>query len=89
MKRWTRKQQALVEQWLAVPVGTAVIVTKDDGSEVFTGTRSGPQFLGGHTAVIWLDGIAGCYALERVQKLDPSSLSVQQLAAARAAGVLS
>ena len=50
---------ALVEKWKDVPEGTAVIVTKEDGSEFHTKTRSIPWMLGsssqhpGHTAVIW------------------------------------
>jgi len=49
------------------PVGTDVIVTKDDGSEVATKTRSSAEILSGHTPVIWLQGIRGCYILERVR----------------------
>lgn len=68
------KQQALVSVWEGTPEGTDVVVTKDDGSEVRTKTRSAPWLLGtssrgpGHTAVIMLEGISGCYSLERVRK---------------------
>jgi hypothetical protein len=48
------------------PVGTPVVVTKDDGSEVRTKTRSAPWMLCG-TAVILLEGISGGYALCRVR----------------------
>lgn len=61
-------QKRLVEKWKDVPEGTPVIVTKDDKSEVHTKTRSIPWLLGGHTAVIMLDGISGGYSLERVRK---------------------
>jgi hypothetical protein len=47
-------------------VGTAVIVQRDDGTLQKTKTRSAAQILSGHSAVIWLQGISGCYALERV-----------------------
>lgn len=57
-----------VRQWNeAHAVGTIVVVRKDDGSKVTTRTRSEAWVLGGHSAVVQLEGIAGCYALERVQ----------------------
>jgi hypothetical protein len=65
---------ALVEKWKDVPEGTPVIVTKDDGSEFHTKTRSIPWMLGassqhlGHTAVIMVEGISGGYGLWRVRK---------------------
>lgn len=66
------KQRKLVDQWNAQhPAGTAVTVRKDDGSEIQTKTRSEAAMLGGHTAVIWLDGMSGCYLLERVTLLAP------------------
>lgn len=64
---------ALVEEWKSVPEGTPVIVTKDDGTEVKTKTRSIPWMLGassrdpGHTAVIMVEGISGGYGLWRVR----------------------
>jgi len=48
------------------PVGQSVTVRMDDGSGRSTTTRSEAQVLSGHSAVIWLDGIAGCYLLDRV-----------------------
>lgn len=65
---------ALLEKWKDVPEGTPVIVTKDDGSEFHTKTRSCPWMLGassrdpGHTAVILVEGISGGYGLWRVRK---------------------
>lgn len=62
-------------RWNAAnPVGTAVTVRMDSGELRETTTRSEAQILGaepskgyiGHTAVIWLDGISGCYLLDRV-----------------------
>jgi hypothetical protein len=46
--------------------GIAVKVKKDNGVEAFTVTTSKAWMLGGHTPVIMLRGISGCYALERV-----------------------
>jgi hypothetical protein len=74
------KQQALqlelVGRWNAThAVGCAVTVELDSGKIVATRTRSQAQMLGaepsrndpGHTAVIWLEGITGCYCLNRVR----------------------
>lgn len=51
------------------PVGQYVNVRLDSGEEMTTVTRSPAQLLGGHTAVIWVDGIAGAYLLNRVTPL--------------------
>lgn len=59
---------AAVQKWnQAHPVGTEVTVRKDAG-DVVTGTAiSAAYVLGGHTAVIHVTGISGCYALDRVE----------------------
>lgn len=58
--------QAEVAAWnLRNPPGTPVLVTKDDGTEFLTRTRSEAEVLGGHTAVVWLDGLRGCFVLHR------------------------
>lgn len=69
-----KKQVELVNTWnkLHQP-GIDVIVVKDDETEEGTKTRSEAFMLGkcgdypGHTAVIQLEGIPGCYMLERVR----------------------
>ncbi len=48
------------------PVGQKVSVRKDAGDGLITRTRSKAEVLSGHSAVIWLDGISGCYLLDRV-----------------------
>lgn len=48
------------------PVGHAVQVRMDCGDTVTTTTRSAAEVLSGHSAVIWLVGISGCYLLDRV-----------------------
>lgn len=48
------------------PVGTKVFVKRDNGEGQVTTTRSKADVLSGHSAVIWLDGISGCYLLDRV-----------------------
>jgi hypothetical protein len=45
-------------------------VRLDSGEVRETRTRSTAMLLSGHTAVIWLEGIAGCYALECVTAID-------------------
>lgn len=52
-----------------VGVGHPVSVRKDNGETNVTVTRSEAQVLSGHSAVIWLDGISGCYLLDRVTPL--------------------
>jgi hypothetical protein len=48
-------------------VGVAVLVTLDDGAQRETKTRSEAFVLEGHSAVIMLEGVTGCYCLERVK----------------------
>lgn len=45
------------------PVGSEVILRTDTG-EVETKVISEAMVLGGHTAVGWFEGVAGCYAIE-------------------------
>jgi len=48
------------------PIGQQVFVRMDNGEQRFTITRSEAQVLSGHSAVIWLRDITGCYLLDRV-----------------------
>lgn len=60
--------QKTVDDWNAEhEPGVDVIKTDDFGDETRTKTRSCAEILGGHTAVIWLEGTAGCYDLDRVR----------------------
>ncbi|MCA1907904.1 MAG: hypothetical protein LDL39_06045 [Magnetospirillum sp.] len=65
------KMMALqVENWNRKhPVGTTVVVTKDLGEQVEAVTTSLAYVMGGHSAVIHVSGISGCYRLDRVQAL--------------------
>jgi hypothetical protein len=47
-------------------VGQPVTVRKDGGEDFQTVTTSKAEVLSGHSAVIWLEGISGCYLLDRV-----------------------
>ena len=61
------KLQAACDKFNAAhPVGAAVTVLLDGGEVRETVTTSEAQVLSGHSAVIWLKGISGCYLLERV-----------------------
>ncbi|MHC4397689.1 MAG: hypothetical protein ACYS1A_18760 [Planctomycetota bacterium] len=48
------------------PVGSPVTVIKDFGERVETKVSAPADILSGHTAVVWLEGIRGCYMLDRV-----------------------
>ncbi len=54
-------------------IGVAVTVTRDDGSKVNTVTKSDAYLLGHGQAVILLEGISGCYALDRVGPADEAA----------------
>lgn len=61
--------QKQCDAWNAAnPVGCTVILSKDNGTEFATRTRSQAQILSGHSAVIWLDNVTGCYLLNRVRR---------------------
>ena len=50
-----------------VAVGDDVVVKLDGVDEPFpTKTKSEAQVLSGHSAVIWLENVSGCYLLDRV-----------------------
>ena len=68
-KELTPKQkQKIVDDWNDNhPVGTPVIVNRDSGEDFHTVTRSGADLLSGHTPVVWVKGLAGCYALTHVR----------------------
>ncbi len=60
--------QAVVDDWNAEHApGTDVIHTNDFGVETQTKTRSYAELLGGHTPVVWLEGMTGCHGLDRVR----------------------
>jgi len=63
-----RIQQIKVADWnrLHPNPGVKVFVLRDDGTTLETVTRSAAWMLGGHSAVIMVEGIAGAYSLDRV-----------------------
>jgi hypothetical protein len=81
----SRKAEKLVEAWNREHVvGAPVTVRRDDGTELQTRTRSAAQVLSGHTAVIWVDGIAGCYDLQRVTPRTSAEFTDAQVCAIEA-----
>lgn len=67
-----KKLQAECDKFNAsVSVGDEVMVKLDGKDEPFrTRTRSVAQVLSGHSAVIWLENVSGCYLLNRVSKIE-------------------
>ena len=64
----TPQQEA--DAWNAKhPVGTKVLLRKDT-REMVTTTRSPASTLNENIAVIWLEGVSGCYALSRVSPVE-------------------
>jgi len=63
-----KKLQAACDKFNAkVSVGDEVFVKLDGVDEPFrTKTRSVAQVLSGHSPVIWLENVSGCYLLDRV-----------------------
>jgi hypothetical protein len=63
-----KQQQKLCDAWNAKhPVGTQVTVKLDSGETKETTTTTEAQLLSGHTAVIWLEDVSGCYCLDFVK----------------------
>lgn len=46
-------------------VGTKGYLHMDSGEKKPTHTRSEAQVLSGHSAVVWVNGVSGCYLLDR------------------------
>jgi hypothetical protein len=60
------KELAKVNAWnQAHSVGCAVRVRLDSGAELDTFTVAPASLLSGHTAVLWLKNVSGCYLLDR------------------------
>jgi hypothetical protein len=65
-----RKAEAAARDWNTKHrIGTLVEVRLDGGSLKETKTRSEAWVMGGHSAVVMLEGIAGGYSLRRVRAL--------------------
>lgn len=70
IRNTTNELQSIVDRWnVHRPVGTPVDVMLDDGTVKRTTTRSEAWVMGGHTAVVSVEGISGGYMLSRVRPL--------------------
>ena len=69
-----------VSAWNAAnPVGTQVLLTRDDGNTICTWTRSRARLLEGcNKPVIWVDGVSACYLLERCTPVPVESGSIEK-----------
>lgn len=66
-KTTTKQQEQSVFNWNQEnTVGCACEVKTDIGTTIKTHTKSEAYLLGGHTAVILVENISGCYMLSRV-----------------------
>ena len=66
-----KAQQRKVDDWNErYQVGQAVNMRLDDGGTVQTKTSGPAEMLCGHSAVIWLEGVTGCFLLSRVTAVE-------------------
>lgn len=74
----------------AHPIGTPVRYWKGvrEGAGKVSTTRTVAQLLGGHTAVVWLNGVSGCIALTHIQPVDVAELDAAIEAAEATAAVV-
>lgn len=66
------QMQRIVEQFNAeFPIGTRVMLRKDNGFWIETRVRASALLLSGHSPVAWFDGVSGAYSIEdgRVRKV--------------------
>jgi hypothetical protein len=65
-----KKQQGMIDRWNAtVPIGTPCEVRMDDGAIKTLPTRSTAWLMGGHSAMVMLEGISGGFQLQRCKAL--------------------
>lgn len=69
MKRRDRVRQAVRTWNEQYPPGTPVRVRRDSGDVEETRTRSAAE-VAGDVPVIWLEGVRGCYRLDRVRPVE-------------------
>src|SRR3954447_13362305 len=70
-RRW--REQAVEEFNQRFPVGSEVMLKKDFELEpIRTKTRSEAFVLSGHSAVVFLEGVSGCYLITHVSEAMPA-----------------
>jgi hypothetical protein len=76
LARSTVSPAKLVAKWnQSFPIGQLVRYWTGlrDGIGIISHTRSKAEVLGGHTAVVWIDGCSGCVALSHIEPLVDSA----------------
>ena len=74
------KLRTKVDAWNeANKIGTPIDYRKDDDSILRTVTRTRAEVLGGHTAVIWLEGVTGCVDLDRVKPVQKKKWRAERI----------
>ena len=62
--------EKMTDDWnKTVRIGDLVTYLDDYGAANITRTRSEASLLGGHTAVVWVEGRVGCVNLARVKPI--------------------
>lgn len=72
ISRSTMSGKALVRKWnKSFPIGTKVRYWTGvrEGIGNISTTRTEAQFLGGHTPIVWIEGVSGCVALSHVEPI--------------------
>lgn len=73
-----KKLQTAVDSWNCNnQIGAPIYYRNDLGKITETTTRTDASVLGGHTAVIWLDGVSGCVSLDRVQPREAAQALIE------------
>lgn len=75
-----RESQAVIEFNHLNRVGANVIVKLDNGTKTQTKTRSEAWLMGGHSAVVLLEGVSGAYSLHRVTVVETETQRTYRLA---------
>ncbi len=67
---YMEQEELLVRKWnRSHRVGTPVIVHRDNGEDFKTKTRTRAQLLSGHSAVVWVEGLASCYSAHKIEPI--------------------
>jgi hypothetical protein len=82
----TEAMQRAVDAWNAAnTIGTVVTFMRDNGQAEIRRTTSAAYMLSGHTAVIHMAGVSGCWMLDRVSRCaDQTLVPVNEQAAGNA-----
>jgi len=76
LRRWAGWRRDLLQREcddfnLRYKLGTPGWLNMDSGERKATHTTSRAQVLSGHSAVVWVKGVSGCYLLDRFEPANP------------------